>query len=165
MQKDGAFTLEAMPPGSYEVMATGQQTQFSIVRMAAEGALIEGRTLRLGSTSTDLAIVVTPDSASVKGFARQNGKPARGVMVVLVPHNPESNGVLFRRDESNSDGSFLLSHVAPGDYTLIAVDDGWSLEWARPEVIARYLPRGVRINIALSQKVVTLTESIEAQPR
>jgi 5-hydroxyisourate hydrolase-like protein (transthyretin family) len=162
--KDGTFTIEGIPVGSYEVSAGGSGS-YSVVRMAADGASIEGATLKLGSTPVNLAIVLTSDSATINGFARQNGKPAAGVMVVLVPRDPGSNRELFRRDESNTDGSFSLMDVAPGEYTLVAIDDGWSLDWARPEVIGRYLAHGLKLNVTFSQKIMNIAEPVEVQPR
>lgn len=163
--KDGTFTMDAIPAGSYRVNVNGFGTSYSIVGMAADEASTDGPLLKLGPHSTNLAIVVTHDSATVKGYVSKSGKPGSGVMVVLVPHDPDANRILFRRDESNTDGSFSLRNVAPGAYTLVAIEDGWSIDWARPEVIARYLPRGMKINVAISQKIVSLSAPIEAQPR
>lgn len=163
--KDGTFTTEAMPAGRYRVSVGGSGRPYSITGMAADEASIEGSVLKLGAASTNLAIVVTRDSATIKGYVSMHGKPGSGVMVVLVPHDPDANRALFRRDESNSDGSFSLRFVAPGAYTLVAIEDGWDMEWSRREVIARYLSRGSKINIAVSQTMVSVPQPIEAQPR
>jgi hypothetical protein len=166
VENDGTFTAEAMPAGSYDVRVAGPRTPFSIVEMAANGAVFtELHLLKLGSNSVNLAIIVARNSATLNGYVQQSGKPAPGIMIVLVPNNRSANHELFRREESNSDGSFSLGRVAPGAYTLIAIDDGWALDWARPEVIARYLAHGMQISIAPSQKVVNLQEPVEVQPR
>jgi hypothetical protein len=56
-------------------------------------------------------------------------------MVVLVPRNPEANGDLFRRDQSDLDGSFALHKVIPGPYTVCAIENGWDLDWGKPDVL------------------------------
>ena len=33
---------------------------------------------------------------------------------------------LIRRDQSDSDGSFALRDVVPGQYTVVAIQDGWT---------------------------------------
>ncbi len=67
-------------------------------------------------------------------------------MVVLVPKRAGDRG-FYRRDQSDSDGSFVLRGVAPGEYTVVAIENGWDLEWARPEVMARYLAGGVTVEV------------------
>jgi hypothetical protein len=66
-------------------------------------------------------------------------------MVLLAPDGPTPAPELFRRDQTDSDGSFLLRNVIPGSYTAVAIEDGWSLDWARPEVFRRYLAGGKAI--------------------
>ncbi len=55
---------------------------------------------------------------SVEGFAKRDGKPVGGAMIVLVPKDSEGDSDRFRRDESDLDGSFLLKDVVPGSYTV-----------------------------------------------
>jgi len=38
--------------------------------------------------------------------------------------------MLVRRDQSDSDGIFTLHSVVAGQYTVVAISDGWDLEWA-----------------------------------
>jgi hypothetical protein len=71
---------------------------------------------------------------------------------------------LYRRDQTNTDGSFRLDRVVPGDYTLVAIDNGWTLEWARPEVMAPYLARGARVRVP-GQRTLELSVPVEVQPR
>ena len=63
-------------------------------------------------------------------------------MIVLVPADPVNNRVLFRRDQSDSDGTFVLANIVPGRYTLLAIQDGWELEWANPEVLGKFMKQG-----------------------
>jgi hypothetical protein len=87
-------------------------------------------------------------------------------MVVLVPNDPANHLDLFRLDQSDSDGSFELRNVAPGQYTLVAIEDGWELEWERPEVIGRYLPGGIPVTVTESSgKLVRLSEALPVQAR
>jgi hypothetical protein len=87
-------------------------------------------------------------------------------MVVLVPKEPGAFRSLVRRDQSDSDGSFSLHDVAPGQYTVVAIEDGWDLDWARPEVIGRYLPQGIAVTVTERQgKLVRLSEPVPVQSR
>src|ERR1700676_188673 len=65
----------------------------------------------------------------------------------LVPKDPESHSDLFRRDQSDQDGSFSLRSVIPGTYTVVAIEDGWDLDWSRPGVIAHYVKHGQTVTV------------------
>ena len=72
----------------------------------------------------------------------------------------------MRRDQSDSDGSFGLRDAAPGQYTVVAIEDGWDLDWTRPEVIGRYLPGGIAVTVMESpDEVVHLAEPVPVQSR
>jgi hypothetical protein len=87
-------------------------------------------------------------------------------MVVLVPNDPEANSELFRRDQSDQDGSFSLQTVVPGQYTIVAIENGWDLNWSQPGVIAHYLPQGKKVMVGAGpQGTVHLAEPLEVQPR
>ena len=71
--------------------------------------------------------------ASVDGVARIHGDPAAGAMVLLVPATLGMAGDLntIERDETNTDGSFRMTGVTPGEYILVAIDHGWNVDLAR----------------------------------
>jgi len=49
---------------------------------------------------------------------------------------------MFRRDQSDLDGSFALPDVVPGSYTVVAVEDAWGFDWSKPTLLARYAEHG-----------------------
>jgi hypothetical protein len=118
-----------------------------------------------GSTfSLDLYLV--GGSANVEGFAMQAGKPVAGAMIVLVPKRPEANRELFRRDQSDLDGSFTLQNVVPGTYTVTAIADGWDLDWSKPGVISNYAKHGQTIVVpAHAEHSVKVPQAVEVQPK
>jgi hypothetical protein len=87
-------------------------------------------------------------------------------MIVLVPKDPALNPAEFRRDQSDSDGSFMLPDVIPGDYTIVAIKDGWDLEWMRTQTIRKYLAGGIAIAVSeKSEPLIKLTPSVPVQAR
>jgi hypothetical protein len=87
-------------------------------------------------------------------------------MIVLLPKNPALWKALTRRDQSDSDGSFALQDVAPGEYTAIAVEDGWELDWTSPEAMARYLPGGASVTVTeKSSALIRLGSPLSVQMR
>ena len=86
-------------------------------------------------------------------------------MILLVPKDPATEREMFRRDQSDSDGSFELSRVVPGEYTVVAIEDGWTLDWARAEVIAHYLAGGQKITVPPRIKDFAMKEMVTVQPK
>ena len=87
-------------------------------------------------------------------------------MIVLVPKEPSAFSALVRRDQSDSDGSFSLRDVASGEYTVVAIEKGWELDWARPEVISRYLSQGLTVTVTEnSGKMLRLSQPVPVQSR
>jgi Carboxypeptidase regulatory-like domain len=136
---------QGVPPGTYEV-SLGNAPDLYIKSISAPGASVIGRTLEVRSAaSLKLTIAVAHGEAVVTGTALREGKPLAGAMIVLVPADPAHNQVLFRRDQSDSDGTFRLNEVVPGKYTLLAIENGWDLEWMNADVLKNYMAQGVAI--------------------
>ena len=81
------------------------------------------RHYRLSTWSSALVVTLSNANTRVEGFALKDGEACAGAMVVLMPKNPAAWKALTRRDQSDSDGSFALQGVAPGEYTAIAIED------------------------------------------
>jgi len=102
----------------------------------------------------------------VQGTAKSAGKGFSGAMVVLVPKHPEGNHELFRRDQSDLDGTFVLHNVLPGAYTVVAIENGWDLDWSQPDVIASYAKHGVPLQVVdKANQNLTLPSVVEVQPK
>jgi hypothetical protein len=87
-------------------------------------------------------------------------------MIVLIPKHAGNLEALARRDQSDSDGSFSLRNVVPGQYTIVAIEDGWELDWMQPGVLARYLPGGTAVTVNdSSEDLVHLAGPVVVQPR
>jgi hypothetical protein len=139
----GEFAFpQGFAAGTYEVVMSSGDDLF-IRRVTATGAKVAGRMLHIsGLDPVKLSIVVGAGTGKIEGVALRDGKPQSGAMIVLVPQDPENNLPLFRRDQSDSDGSFTLSPVLPGRYTLLALENGWDLHWGDVAVLKPFLANG-----------------------
>ena len=162
--QDGSFTLHSVAPGRYQLRIGSMGTRLAILQMLASGAEVQGDYLIVGSEPVSLAASLAAGSTTIEGYARLNGKALGGSMILLVPRDPNADPELFRRDQSNTDGSFELSRVVPGDYILVAIENGWTLDWARREAIAPYLAGGVKVRVT-GQRTLELPTAIEVQHR
>jgi hypothetical protein len=163
----GEAELAQIGAGRYEVQVWGSNKPYSIVHISAEGAEISGHSLLVTpGSSPSVALTVVGGSLNVEGKAQRAGKAFSGAMVVLVPKNPEGNRGLFRRDQSDLDGTFNLQNVVPGSYTVLAIENGWDLDWSQPGVIAAYVNRGRTIEVSNRfGRAMKLPDAIEVQSK
>ena len=164
-EPDGSFIFRGVAPGSYELAAFSDTSALSVTRMAATGATVEGHILKVESQPVNLAATLVAGAATVSGIAHRDGKPASGVMILLAPKDPQDYQDLIRRDQSDSDGTFSLPRVVSGDYTLVAIEDGWTLDWARRGVIEKYLAHGQKVTVPANVKEMKLPAAIEVQAK
>ena len=163
----GEAEFQQIAAGRYEVVVWAPGKAFSVAHMSAEEAAVSGHTLTITAGSRpSLSLTLVSGKAEVEGTVRRAGKSIAGAMVVLVPRNPETNRDLFRRDQSDLDGTFALHGVLPGTYTILAIDDGWDLDWSQPNGIAAYLRHGRTIHVVNQNgRSMNVAEAVELQSK
>jgi hypothetical protein len=162
----GAFSFPSVQAGQWQLSVESAGKPWSVASIALGSQVRPGNLIAVGDKPLSVVVAVSQSSTRLEGFARRDGKGVAGVMVVLVPRKMAALDALVRRDQSDSDGSFSLRDVVPGDYTLVAIKDGWELDWAQPQVIGRYLPGGVAVTVTdSSDKLATLTAPVPVQER
>ena len=159
LQKDGTFRLSEVQPGTYEVQVNLPSNDGYVQRISAKEAKVRGRAIIITAGSeVDLTVTLGQGRGHVTGTVQSEGKPASGVMILLVPESGLEMEQDSRLDESDSDGTFDLAGILPGEYVLLAIKDEWDLEWAKPDVLRPYLSAGQKISIAANQSIrVTVT--------
>lgn len=162
----GRFSFPGVPAGDWElqVMANGQVLPVTAIAIgprthAGAGLTVESKPLEIQAT-------VATGVTRIEGFVRKGAKGFAGAMVVLAPREAGALHSLARRDQSDSDGSFALRDVPPGDYTLIALEDAWEMDWGLKGALDRYLSHGVSVRIGADPgKLVRLETPVPVQPR
>lgn len=152
VDENGEFTLQPRHVGRYVVSLTNAPG-YAIRAISATGARMNGRTITISGQATELAITASQGVGTINGIVTKDAEPVSGTMVVLVPQDIADNVSLFRRDQSDSDGTFTLSDVVPGRYTAIAIQNGWDMEWASPDALRPYLAKGTPVQIDGKQKL------------
>jgi len=150
-----------VPPGLYEVILSGNP-ELRLTGITAQSATAVGRFVTVPSGDSILNLHVAEGRATVTGFAAIQGKASIGAMVLLIPAtlgDPAGLNII-RRDQTNTDGSFDLNDVLPGEYILIAIDHGWQVNWRDPSTLRGYMMHGVPLDLTSSASV---KENIEAQ--
>ena len=162
--RKGEFHFDAVPSGIWTLSAAAQGNALPVVAVASAGVVTPGNQIPVKDRSVSVIATVSSSLSRVKGFARTDGKGVAGVMIVLVPRQPSAYRALVRRDQSDSDGSFSLRDVPAGQYTVIAIDDGWKLDWTDRANLTRFLPRGISVTVSdQAGGTISLSEPVPVQ--
>ncbi len=169
----GEFEISQIITGTAEYEVAMINARGSIVqRVTATGAKVIGRTLVLPRSGTvDLTVTMSGQAARIDGTVLRDGKSMSQAMVVLVPESLQGNVDLIRRDQSDSDGTFSLYQVLPGRYRVVAIANGWELDWQNPAILRPYLEHSEPIEVTsartykISVPVQDSTASQSANPQ
>ena len=172
LEEDGTFNFSSMQAGTYRIQVNVPPGDYYVQKVIAKEAKTSGREIVItGGNDVDLTVTLGQGQGQVTGVVQLEGKPAAGVLVLLVPESGQEMEEDSRMDESDSDGTFSLGGILPGDYVLLAIKDGWDLEWSNSDVLRPYLSAGQKMSIAANQSVkVTVsaqerTATMEQKPR
>jgi hypothetical protein len=161
----GRFSLEAVPPGSWTVTAGSQNQTLAVLAIAAGGAMTAGDKIEVRDRPVQATMMLGRAQTRVEGFAKKDGKGVSGAMIALIPKETRLYPALVRRDQSDSDGSFSLRDVPDGQYTVLAIQDGWKLDWKQRAVIEPYLRGGVAVNItSQTAPIINLSQPVPVAP-
>lgn len=166
LQDDGTFSFPEIQSGTYRIEVNVPSAGNYVQKVVAKGAEVSGREITIaGGDDVDLAVTIGQGRGQVSGVVQSDGKPTSGVMVLLVPESGQEIEEDSRMDESDSDGSFTLGGIVPGQYILLAIKDGWELEWAKPGVLEPFLPAGQKLTIAPNQSMKITAMAQEKTPK
>ncbi len=57
-------------------------------------------------------------------------------------------------------------NVIPGSYTIVAIEDGWDLDWSEAGVLSRYLKRGLAVEVGdRAQTPMRLAGAVDVQAK
>lgn len=167
IDENGNAELTGIAPGQYELLVWGANNRYGIGQISGGGVEVNGHAITLGpGSSASLTVAVVTGNAEIQGVVKRAGKPFAGAMVVLVPKNSEGTRDLFRRDQSDLDGTFSLKGVMAGSYTIVAIENGWDLDWSQPEVISAYAKHGRTVEVGpRTGSVLRIAEAVDVVAR
>jgi hypothetical protein len=165
-EPSGQITFGDLAPGRYTILVFSQTKPYAVARTSSPAGESTGHSVNVTpGAAVDVTAFLTSGVVSIEGIVHKKDKPVAGIMVALVPDDPEMHIELFRRDQSDFDGTFLVRGVIPGSYTIVAVEDAWGFEWLQPGVLARYVQHGQNLTVGpLMRGTVHLPDPVEVQP-
>lgn len=162
----GQLTFPAVRSGKYAIVVPTQGKFYAVTRIISPAGRTVGHDVTVSSAAMEVTAELTEGVVSIEGVVSKAGKATPGVMVALVPDDPEAHVEFFRRDQSDFDGTFSLPGVIPGTYTVVAVEEAWGFDWLKPGVLARYVQHGQTLIVGEKMRgSVDLPYPVEVQPR
>jgi hypothetical protein len=165
-EPSGQITFDDLAPGRYTILVFSQAKPYAVARTSSPAGESAGHSVNVTpGEALEATAFLSSGVVSIEGIVHKKDKPVPGIMVALVPDDPEMHIELFRRDQSDFDGTFLVRGVIPGSYTIVAVEDAWGFEWLQPGVLARYAEHGQKLTVGpLMRGTVHLPDPVEVQP-
>jgi hypothetical protein len=150
----GAFRLYGLMPGEYYVSAllralpaddTTDSTGYAPTYYPGTGSVTEAQPVSLGvseEASISFALQAVRTARISGTVVTSTGVPlSNGMVMLLAPDGAGAGPMTFGvGNRIRSDGSFMLSNVAPGTYTLMASNGGPALRTGGGEIEMGTLP-------------------------
>lgn len=167
LNEKGVAEFPNVPTGDYRFAFIESGKPVNILACTVNGKPVEDKRLHIASAGhVVVELTLSLGSFEIDGFVKRDGKSVAGSLVALVPAGSDTNAELFRRDQSDLDGSFSFYNVAPGNYIVIAVENGSDLRWTDVPTVTPYLLHGLPVSIStMGPTSIRLTDSVDAQQR
>jgi len=130
-------------PGTYRLLITTSGEWW--VKSAHSGGvdlLIDDLTVVEGEQPAPIEVVVRDGATTVSGTVPV-GDPGHVLVLLVQPHGSRN----FIRSTIATQGNFTISGVPPGDYAILALNDGDRLEYANPDILNPYLSDAEQISV------------------
>jgi len=164
----GQVSFQDLAPGKYAIYVTNStMPPVSVERTTSPAGDSLGHDVTVSpGTAVDLTAYLSAGMVDIEGVVQIKDKSVAGVMVALVPKDAEAHTELFRRDQSDFDGTFILRGVIPGSYTVVAVQNAWGFDWQKPSVLQQFIQHGQSVNIdGKTRGTLHLPRPVEVQQR
>jgi hypothetical protein len=130
----GRFVITNIPPGEFTFTVSDAQGEESayVKKAICGGRDYASRELTLAvETTLDCDVTLASDTGTIQGKVMDGEKPARGMVIALIPESKELRWIPRYTLTARTDvaGQYKIAGVIPGEYLLLAVppsaDDGY----------------------------------------
>jgi hypothetical protein len=147
---NGSFSLRELPEGTYQLTTFGQTQDCYLKTIRFSGMEVSDDEFNvIRGTQATLEVTISSRGARVQGTVTdQDGLPAAGVWVVLVPDAAHSSEFrLYKQINTDQYGRFDLRGIAPGDYTLFSWEHVDRNAWQDPDFLKDFAGQGQALSL------------------
>lgn len=131
----GTYSVEFMPNSLWYVQSA---------QCGATDLLREPLAISAGAQTPPIEVVLRNDGATVSGQIG-SGQMSEFATVLLVPD--DGSGAQIKAVSTGADGHFAIGDLAPGGYSVLAVDRAGALEYRNRQVLEQYLSRATHVTL------------------
>jgi hypothetical protein len=152
VEQDGSFTIPVIPEGHYrlQVSFTSLATTSYIADIRQGAASIFDTGVTVGTEAGNpIEVLVNTNGGTIEGNVRTTGRnPLPRATVVLVPPlSRRQNSALYRIVQSDAQGRFVITGVAPGSWKLFAWESVQPGAYQNPEFMKTREARGTSVTV------------------
>ena len=144
-EQTAAATIDVVPPGTYTVEATPNQTSAYVaaIRCGSLDLLREQLTVAPGAALPPIEVTLRNDGAQLSVKATENGQPQVANVVIFSQEVPRRS-LLIAVDPLSAT---TLSNLPPGKYQVVALEDAQDLEFRNPAAMEKYLEQASEVTL------------------
>jgi uncharacterized protein (DUF2141 family) len=141
--------LDDVPPGTYRIEAMPNQAGYvASLRCGRTDLLREDLTVAAGVALPPVEVTLRNDGAQLNVSVADESQ-RRAASVVIYSDEYPRRSLLVQLDDT---GSASQTNLAPGTYSLIAVDDAEDLEFRNPLAMQKYLGEATEVTLQPGDK-------------
>ena len=139
-----ALAIRDVQPGTYAAEFTSSPPWHVDSAVCGDIDLMsDNLTISPGAPTPPIQIVLRDDSATLRGTISSEGEPVTAAVVLVPQRAPRQPAVTV----DYAGNEFQFANLAPGDYSVFAVNRVDGLEYANPEVLQPYLSKATRVTL------------------
>ncbi len=141
--------LDNIPPGTYRVEATPNRGGYvASLRCGGTDLLREDLTFATGAALPPIEVTLRNDGAQLNVSVMDENQPRSASLVIYSEDHPRRS-LLVQLDDT---GGAMQTNLAPGTYSLIAVEDADDLEFRNPLAMQQYLGDATEVTLQPGDK-------------
>ncbi len=166
--KEGVLHLSGLLPGRYWIDTAGRlspETYVKSIRLGDVDVTYKPVDIANG-VAPPLEILLSGKAGTLTGPVRnEKSEPVSAAQVVLAPASADLADVqrLTQLFSSGADGQFRAGSLAPGDYLILAAEQGDAGQLRDPQVRAALASHGVRVTVQEGSRLNSDIPVISAQ--
>ena len=148
--EDGRFTANNLTPGQYFLRVGALPAGWFLSSITADGEDALDWPIDLGAGEVlDVRIIVSTRGTQLRGLAHDARlRPVSGAAIIVLPARQTTwspNRTRYTRAHGN--GNFSITGLPPGDYLIVAIDDGAAENWQDPGTVATLRALATRVTV------------------
>ena len=155
VQMDGSFVLSNVGDGQYSIEAYSKCDDCYLKSATGDGVdILKGFQVASGAGPSRIDILYSSDTGTADGSVTTNdGLPAPGAYVVLVPDSSGSDAEEQKSAETDQYGRFEVRGIPPGKYTAYAwekMDD--NRDYGDPDFLKPFADQSQSVDVSAGAK-------------